>query len=53
MKILFLDEAGDHNLLVVDKDYPIFVLGGCIIDEKEHEQKAQPLMTAVINFIQS
>lgn len=33
MKILFLDESGDHNLLVVDKDYPIFVLGGCIMDE--------------------
>ena len=45
MKILFLDEAGDHNLLVVDKDYPIFVLGGCIIDEKEHEQKAELLIS--------
>ena len=45
MKILFLDEAGDHNLLVVDKDYPIFVLGGCIIDEKEHEEKAKPLIS--------
>ena len=45
MKILFLDEAGDHNLLVVDKDYPVFVLGGCIIDEKEHEQKAKPLIS--------
>lgn len=47
MKILFLDEAGDHNLLVVDKDYPIFVLGGCIIDEKEHEHKAKPLIDAL------
>ncbi|MGE0269291.1 MAG: DUF3800 domain-containing protein [Candidatus Omnitrophota bacterium] len=28
MKIMFLDESGDHNLLIVDKDYPIFVLGG-------------------------
>ena len=45
MRILFLDEAGDHNLLIVDKDYPIFVLGGCIIDEKEHEQKAEPLIS--------
>ncbi len=33
MKILFLDESGDHNLSVIDPQYPIFVLGGVIIDE--------------------
>jgi len=44
MKVLFLDESGDHNLLVVDKDYPIFVLGGCIMDEQEHDKKAKPLL---------
>ncbi|MFH1283615.1 MAG: DUF3800 domain-containing protein [bacterium] len=33
MYILFLDESGDHNLTVVDKDYPLFVLAGCIMDD--------------------
>ncbi len=33
MKVLFLDESGDHNLSVVDPSYPIFVLGGVIMDQ--------------------
>jgi len=33
MKMLFLDESGDHNLTVVDPFYPVFVLGGVIIDQ--------------------
>ena len=32
-KILFLDESGDHNLTVIDPQYPVFVLGGVIIDK--------------------
>src|SRR5438128_10962873 len=34
MKILFLDESGDHNLGVIDPDYPVFVLGGVLVDEE-------------------
>ena len=34
MKILFLDESGDHNLTIIDPQYPIFVLGGVIVDEE-------------------
>ena len=33
MKALFLDESGDHNLSVIDPNYPIFVLGGVIVDK--------------------
>jgi hypothetical protein len=33
MKILFLDESGDHNLSVIDPKYPMFVLGGIIVDQ--------------------
>ena len=33
LKILFLDESGDHNLSVIDPQYPIFVIGGVIVDE--------------------
>lgn len=32
-KILFLDESGDHSLLSIDPQHPIFVLGGIIVDE--------------------
>jgi hypothetical protein len=34
LKILFLDESGDHNLIKIDNQYPIFVLGGIIVDEQ-------------------
>jgi hypothetical protein len=32
MKILFLDESGDHSLAKIDPQYPLFVLGGIIVD---------------------
>lgn len=32
MKLLFLDESGDHNLSVIDPQYPLFILGGVIVD---------------------
>ena len=32
MKVLFLDESGDHSLDVIDPQYPVFVLGGVIVD---------------------
>lgn len=33
MKVLFLDESGDHNLAVIDPQFPLFVLGGVIMDQ--------------------
>ncbi len=32
MKVLFLDESGDHNLRKIDGNYPLFLLGGIITD---------------------
>jgi len=32
VKTLFLDESGDHSLDVIDPQYPVFVLGGVIVD---------------------
>jgi len=32
MKVLFLDESGDHSLEVIDPQYPLFVLGGLVVD---------------------
>ncbi|HCB35264.1 MAG TPA: DUF3800 domain-containing protein, partial [Candidatus Taylorbacteria bacterium] len=32
MKVMFLDESGDHSLDKIDASYPMFVLAGCIFD---------------------
>src|SRR3989338_8680084 len=44
MKLMFLDESGDHNLDPdkVDQDYPIFVLCGCIFEEKYYQEEVVP-----------
>jgi len=36
--VLFLDESGDHDLISIDRDYPIFVLAGCIMDSQYEEK---------------
>jgi len=40
MKLMFLDESGHHNLdpQKIDPTYPIFVLVGCIFDEKYYQE---------------
>ena len=35
MKTLFLDESGDHNLDVIDPEYPVLVLGGVVMDNDD------------------
>ena len=32
MKVMYMDESGDHNLKKISPSYPIFVLGGVIVD---------------------
>ena len=39
MKVMYLDESGDHSLTVIDSEYPIFVLGGVILDQNYAEQE--------------
>lgn len=34
MKIMYLDESGDHNLVKIERDYPVFVLGGVIVERE-------------------
>ena len=36
MNILYLDESGDHDLINIDPDYPIFVLAGSVIAKDYH-----------------
>ena len=47
MKVMFLDESGDHNLTRIDPQYPVFVLGGVIMDA---DYAAGPLREAVDDF---
>ena len=44
MKILFLDESGDHNLIKIDAQYPVFVLAGVIMDASYHDTLATSIM---------
>lgn len=46
MKTLALDESGDDNLVRIDPDYPIFVLGGIILEDEYAQAYADEAMTA-------
>lgn len=32
MKVMFLDESGDHSLVKIDPQFPVFCLAGGIFD---------------------
>ena len=52
MKIMFLDESGDHSLNKIDGSYPMFVLAGCIFDLdyiEEMETKVDELKIKYFN----
>lgn len=53
MKIMYLDESGDHSLEMIDKDYPVFVLGGVIVerayDRTELEPRIRQLKAGFLN----
>lgn len=44
VKVLYLDESGDHNLVKIDPDYPVFVLGGVILDRAYARNVVAPRM---------
>lgn len=45
MKVLYIDETGDHSLSKIDNSYPIFVLTGIIVEKDYHEED----LTAALN----
>ena len=47
MKVMFLDESGDHSLSFIDPQYPVFVLGGVIMDKDYAEG---PLVDSLTRF---
>lgn len=42
MKVMFLDESGDHSLDKIDASYPMFVLAGCIFDFDYYTNVVEP-----------
>jgi hypothetical protein len=42
MKVMFLDESGDHSLDKIDNSYPMFVLAGCIFDFDYYTNFVEP-----------
>ena len=46
MKIMFLDESGDHSLIKIDNQFPVFCLAGCIFDESEYQQNSKAKIDA-------
>lgn len=47
MKVMFLDESGDHSLSKIDKQFPVFCLAGCVFDELEYQQNAKAKIDAL------
>ena len=47
MKVLFIDESGDHNLSKIDGQYPLFVLGGVIMEQDYADQALTDEMNAL------
>lgn len=47
MKVMFLDESGNHDLERIDPQYPVFVLGGVIVDRAYARTVIEPRMQAL------
>jgi Protein of unknown function (DUF3800) len=47
VKLFFLDESGDHSLEKIDADYPVFVLGGIIVDRSYYRSEIEPRVRAL------
>jgi hypothetical protein len=47
MKLMFLDESGDHSLEKIDATYPVFVLAGCVFDFDYYHSVVEPAIQAL------
>lgn len=45
--LVFVDESGDHGLLSIDPNYPIFVLTFCLIEKNIY---AKEIVPSILNF---
>jgi hypothetical protein len=44
MKMMYLDESGDHRLRKIDPNTPLFILGGVVVDRLYVREVIQPKM---------
>jgi hypothetical protein len=42
--IVFVDESGDHGLVSIDPNYPVFVLAFCIFEKRTYARELVPAM---------
>jgi hypothetical protein len=47
---LYIDESGDSNLLVINTDFPLFVLCGVLVSRSEYQAMRQALNELKIDF---
>lgn len=45
---LFLDETGDHGLSYIDRNFPIFLLCGCLFDHNELRNSSLTLRKIIL-----
>ncbi len=40
--VVYVDESGDHSLVNIDSDYPVFVLALCVFHKRHYSEKIIP-----------
>jgi len=40
--VVYVDESGDHSLVNIDADYPVFVLALCVFHKRHYSEKIIP-----------
>lgn len=40
--VVYVDESGDHSLISIDKDYPVFVLALCVFHKRYYAEQIVP-----------
>lgn len=49
----FLDESGDHGLSFIDKNFPLFLLCGCLFKEDKLEEMENKINTFKLKFFKT
>lgn len=45
--IVYVDESGDHGLVSIDANYPVFVLAFCIFEKESYRNRCVPALQAL------
>lgn len=43
--VVFVDESGDHGLVTIDPEYPVFVLAFCMVEQGHYADRWLPAVT--------